>query len=207
MKKIFLVFSCLFLGLIISEVKAQDSDVVDKLEFGRNNISLTMSDVIFKRISFQYERIIGDNGTISITVPFSYAFDEVNVSYNTSYSMGYGNLSMENIVDYSDWYIGLGFNLYPAGQGAFRAYFGPEIRMGPAHISREQIDYVYEGDKDVIYPEDIEYTYSSFLLNIGAIYEPAENFIVSLNLGVGAQSGDDEMLLQFAPAFRIGFRF
>lgn len=213
MKKILVLILIIYSNSLF--VFAQDSDSKIKTEFARNNISISMSDVVFKRISFQYERIIGENGKLSLTVPFSYSFgNHVQSMSNDIYYVNVTPYMFDYFDDYSDYYIGLGFNLYPTGQGVFRMYFGPEFRMGPAHYT---IDYQYynylEGDyisTDVYQQkEEFKYFQTAFLMNFGAIYEPSKNLIISLNLGVGYLNRDDEKSTRalISPNFRIGYRF
>lgn len=187
-------YSLLVLMFIFSvlSIQAQDKDVnneQDEAAFGRNNISILLSDVVLKRVSFEYEHVFGDEGNMSINIPFSIAIGEANDVYG----------------DQVNWWGGLGMKLYPTGQGKIRYFVGPEVRVISAKDDRT---YYYDG-----YNQDVEeeYIHTAFLLNNGFIYEPTENFIFSVSLGVGFMSRDqktgDGVLPMATPSVRMGFRF
>jgi len=206
MKKISIIILSLLMIGSVQIIKGQEDQT--STEFRRNNISFALSDVILKRVSFQYERIIGDEGKMSITLPFSYAFDDMSEVYQNMYHNGNYSGEFSQMIDFTEWYVGLGFNMYPTGQGTFRAYFGPEFRIGPAHQYLEVYDVVYD---DKIYePENIkmDYTQISFLLNIGMVYIPTKELIIGLNIGIGAYSSypGENIQFQMSPAVRFGLK-
>lgn len=186
MKK--LLFLVLMVCLMIPASHAQENQTTDE-EFGRNNISIFLSDIVLKRLSFEYEHVFGEKGNMSINLPFSFAIAEVYDVYD----------------DQVKWWAGIGMKLYPTGQGKIRYFFGPEIRV----ISATYSDYYYYENYNQEYTEDMIHT--AFLLNNGFIYEPAENFIFTINLGVGLMSRDqksNEGIQPMAtPSVRMGFRF
>lgn len=186
----------LILVLSIYSVKAQNEE---EKTFGRNNLSIMLADVVLKRVSFEYEHVFGDEGNMSINVPFSVSIGEFSDIYD----------------DEQQWWGGLGMKLYPTGQGKIRYYFGPEVRV----ISAKEIEYIetynvyYEN-----YVETVSNSYggeslihTAFLLNNGMIYEPTEHFIFSVNLGLGFISRDqktgDGILPMATPSVRMGIRF
>ena len=181
--------------LVLPSIKAQEES--EQADFGRNNFSLMLSDVVLKRISFEYEHIFGDEGNMSINIPGSYAIGEAEDVYG----------------DEVEWWGGLGMKLYPTGQGKIRYFFGPEVRV----ISAKNY---YEGVYDVIYydgwAEEVpyekeQYIHTAFLLNNGMIYEPVEHFVFTVNLGLGFISRDkktgDGIMPMATPSVRMGFRF
>lgn len=192
MKK-YLTLLMMFL-LIGTVLNAQDSEKSDKKDFGRNNISLMLSDVVMKRLSFEYEHVFGDKGNMSINIPFSYAIGESEDVYS----------------EYLNWWVGLGMKLYPTGQGTIRYYVGPEVRVISSHENINNI-YYYDGyvQEDPEITED--YMHTAFLLNNGMIYEPTEHFIFTVNLGLGFLSKDsktgDGVQPMATPSVRMGFRF
>ncbi|NPD47131.1 MULTISPECIES: hypothetical protein [unclassified Lentimicrobium] len=193
MKKYSLLLMMVFSVLSIHAQKHDSDKEQDEAAFGRNNISIMLSDVVLKRVSFEYEHIFGDEGNMSINIPFSIAIGEADDVYG----------------DQVNWWGGLGMKLYPTGQGKIRYFVGPEVRVISAHY--EGIDYsYYDGyteEKDV----KEEYIHTAFLLNNGFIYEPTKNFIFSVNLGVGFMSRDqktgDGVQPMATPSVRMGFRF
>lgn len=194
MKRNFVIILALVLS--IGSVKAQDEE---EKTFGRNNFSIMLADIVLKRVSFEYEHVFGDEGNMSITIPFSASIGEFDDIYG----------------DEQQWWGGLGMKLYPTGQGKIRYFFGPEVRV----ISAKESEYTET--YDVYYENYIEtvtnsyggesYIHTAFLLNNGMIYEPTENFIFSVNLGLGFISRDqktgDGILPMATPSVRMGIRF
>ncbi len=177
--------------LVLPALKAQEEPEEDS--FGRNNISLLLSDVILKRVSLEYEHVFGDNGNMSINIPVSVAIAEAEDIYG----------------DEVQWWGGLGMKLYPTGQGKIRYFVGPEVRVISAKYHSQYIAHYSGWAEDVIVNET--YIHTAFLLNNGMIYEPAENFIFSVNLGVGFVARDqktgDGILPMATPSVRLGIRF
>jgi hypothetical protein len=177
--------------LVLPALKAQEEVAEDA--FGRNNLSLLLSDVVMKRISFEYEHVFGDEGNMSINIPGSVAIAEADDVYG----------------DEVQWWGGLGMKLYPTGQGKIRYFVGPEVRVISAKYNDQYVTY-YEGWAENV-TVDENYIHTAFLLNNGMIYEPAENFIFSVNLGLGFVARDqktgDGIMPMATPSVRLGIRF
>jgi len=192
MKK--LLFLAVILILINSVSQAQGMErPTENLEFGKNNVSIFLSDIVLKRLSFEYEHVFGDQGNMSINVPFSIALAEVTDIYD----------------DQVKWWVGIGMKLYPTGQGKIRYFLGPEIRV----ISASYSGYYYDHYDYYTEQHDVSenYIHTAFLLNNGFIYEPVENFIFTINLGLGLMARDektnDGIRGIATPSVRMGFRF
>lgn len=193
MKK--LVFLAIMLVMISPVLQAQgiERPTTENLEFDRNNVSIFLSDVVLKRMSFEYEHIFGDQGNMSINIPFSIAIAEVSDVWD----------------DQVHWWVGIGMKLYPTGQGKIRYFLGPEIRV----ISASYTGYYYDYYENYTEQHDVseEYIHTAFLLNNGFIYEPVENFIFTINLGLGLisreQSSYTDIEFYATPSVRMGFRF
>lgn len=173
-------------------VQAQDhsnEQEIDENSFGRNNLSILLSDVVLKRVSFEFEHIFGDEGNMSINIPFSVSIGDFNDIYN----------------EQQNWWGGIGMKLYPTGQGKIRYFVGPEVRVISAQDERT---YHLDGFNKVV---DEQYIHTAFLLNNGMIYEPSEHFIFSLSMGVGFISRDqktgDGIYPMATPSVRMGVRF
>ena len=217
-KFILLVISILTIGV---SVNAQEKYTDNPIVFKRNMIHFNMSDVIFKRIGFDFEHVIGSEGIMSINVPVSISFGDPDVMYESLYDTQVQIFPMRFLVDFSDWYAGLGINFYPKGQGGFKMHFGAEMRFGAAHRYPEEyyqgyyIDcyYDYEGeeyDTDCIQNtyEEQSFFQTSFLANIGMAYSPFEEFIVSLKLNAGITTSVDNTVAPiFIPTLRMGLKF
>ena len=216
-KKIILIF--IFISAMGIQLKAQVNETNNPISFKRNIIHFNMSDVIFKRIGFDFEHVIGSEGIMSINIPVSVSFGDPDVMYQSLYYTQVQIFPMRFLVDFSDWYAGLGINFYPKGQGGFKMNFGAEMRVGAAHRYPEiyyQDDYV---DCIQVYDEEgnscIQPTYkeqsffqTSFLANIGMAYSPFEEFIVSLKLNAGITTSVDNTVAPiFIPTLRMGLKF
>ena len=156
--------------------------------FARNNLSFMMSDVVMKRISFEYEHVFGDNGNMSINIPASVAIGDQLDVYD----------------DDVDWWVGMGMKFYPTGQGVIRYFVGPEVRIISA---QKEINDYHSGYTQELHENLI---HSAFLLNNGMIYEPSKGFIFSVNLGLGIMTRDskDSGIYPMAtPSVRLGIRF
>jgi len=185
----------LTLVLILPAVKAQEESMSPS--FGRNNISLMLSDVVLKRVSFEYEHIFGDEGNMSINIPGSVSVGEAEDIYG----------------DEVEWWGGLGMKLYPTGQGKIRYFFGPEVRVISAKNYNEGVYDVnyYPGWAEEIPYEREQYIHTAFLLNNGMIYEPVQNFVFTVNMGLGFMARDkktgDGIMPMATPSVRMGIRF
>jgi len=219
-KQITIYFILLSVLAFSSKAVAQENKKEDLISFKRNIIHFNMSDVIFKRLGFDFEHIIGDEGNMSINIPVSINFGDVDQMYKSLYYTRIQIFPMRFIVDFSDWYAGLGVNFYPKGQGSFRMHFGAEMRFGAAHRYPEAYyqDYYYDcydGDDGEYGTDCIQKTYkeqsffqTSFLANIGMAYSPFEEFVVSLKLNAGiATSVDNTVAPITIPTFRMGLKF
>ena len=216
-KKITLIL--IIISAMSIQLKAQVKETNNPISFKRNIIHFNMSDVIFKRIGFDFEHVIGSEGIMSINIPVSVSFGDPDVMYESLYYTEIQIFPMRFLVDFSDWYAGLGINFYPKGQGSFKMHFGAEMRVGAAHRYPEayyQGNYVdcvqvYEGDSYYCYqPTDKEQSFfqTSFLANIGMDYSPFEEFVVSLKLNAGITTSVDNTVAPiFIPTLRMGLKF
>jgi hypothetical protein len=98
-------------------------------------------------------------------------------------------------------------------------HFGAEMRFGAAHRYPEEY---YEGYyEDCYYIDDESGTYcipktyeeqsfiqTSFLANIGMVYAPFEEFVVSLKLNAGITTSVNNTVAPIIiPTFRMGIKF
>ncbi len=201
MNRIGLISFFAFCIIVVSPIRAQDT-LQKKMQLNyKNHVHFIMSDVVFKRVSFEYERLLGEEGKMSIKIPVSYSFGDVLPSTD--------NIGPIDLTTMPDWFVGLGLNLYPKGQGKFRFYFGAEFRMGESH-SYDYLNVAYDenGGGEQFEVRD-SFFQTAFLANAGIMYEPVERFIVGVNLGIGyASSSDDNTITSISsPEFRMGFRF
>ncbi len=199
---------------------AQENKKEAPVSFKRNLIHFNMSDVIFKRLGIDFEHVVGDEGNMTINIPISVNLGDANQMYKSLYNTQIQIFPMRFLVDFSDWYAGLGINFYPKGQGGFKMHFGAEMRFGAAHRYPEE--YYQEYYYDCYIAEDEEYgtdcipkTYeeqsflqTSFMANIGMAYAPFEEFVVSLKLNAGITTSVDNTVAPIViPTFRMGLKF
>ncbi len=158
-----------------------------------NNLSIMISDVLVRRVSLEYEHVLGD-GKMSFNVPLSITLSP------------YGDLWSDEV----HWWLGMGIKFYPTGQGILRYFIGAEFRL----LSVGEETYYWEGEypNESYYSRFENYLNTAFLINNGLIYSPTGNFFVSANIGFGflSRSADStyEQLVPYAtPSFRLGFKF
>lgn len=196
MKKILVVLIMVLISIpmVYSQTYKAPEKEAEIKGFKKNNVSIFLSDVVMKRISLEYEYVVGETGNMSINIPVSYSIDK-----------------MENIYGYeTTWWAGIGMKLYPTGQGKIRYFIGPEVRIIAADNNYTDV-YYYEGFTEEKTIEE-NLIHSAFLLNNGMIYEPSENFIFSVNLGLGFVNIDSEdsyssFYPMATPSVRMGIRF
>lgn len=179
-------------------------------EFKQHHIGFLLSDVVFTRVSFDYEYIIDESGIFSLHIPASVALSPT-----------------PSIIDYEEeikFWAGVGFNIYPTGQGKLKYFLGPELRYSMVdYTAYDTQRYEYQdafGNPMYIYEEkeqpikDMSNMY--FLVNNGLIYTPISRFAVSAVLGLGLQSRlidkdklgyEDNFLPAVTFSARLGYKF
>lgn len=192
MKKITLILFALIMGISASTFAqryvAEDDDT-STIE-NNSRISIMLSDVLVRRISLEYERVLAD-GNMSFHIPFSVTISPFEDPWS----------------DDLHWWAGMGVKFYPTGQGTVRYFLGPEFRV----MSVTESGYYGYYDSSQTYADE-DYINTAFLINNGLIYSPTDNFFVSANLGIGFLSRNPdsyyEALVPYAtPSFRLGFKF
>lgn len=158
-------------------------------EYGQNIVWYHLFDLMLNDLTISYERIF-KNGKFSFQIPIGIGFGPDNFIYQQSF----------NTI-----YTGFGINIYPYGQGIFRYFFGPSIRVGYGEGER----YYDWGNS-----ETIEFAYGKFLINSGIIVNPSENFSISVALSLGIKSMEKEIDYHYTGisqsgwfSIRMGYRF
>ena len=195
----------IFIGLVILvsalNIFAQENTI------WRNNFSWNMSDMIFQRVTFDFERI-NKNGKIAVIIPLSVRFGPAKSELSYSYS----NLPVplvNKMLDETDWYIGLGFLLYPLGNlNKFRFFFGPEIRYGEATHVVNSSYYDSYVDQNIEDNDEVHYSNISFLMNAGFKFYPLEQLYMGLKIAIGAYSKQNNGIdMLVSPGLKIGLNF
>lgn len=137
-------------------------------DFTRNLISYHLFDIVFGDFAFSYERILS-TGQISVKIPVAIGYDYYGDYYDFT-----------NV-----FYSGIGVNFYPTGQGKWRYFLGPHIRVGYARESDWQ--YYYDDYGNYLYDKEVvnEGIYTKFFVDNGVIYSPVRNFSIAAIASVG----------------------
>ena len=153
--------------------------------YGRNFVSITITDVLFKMASLSYERIspggrLGLNGTVSIgKTLFS--------GMQNSYDFNGGYYSPTKLFN-----VGVDLNYYPMGQGMVRYFIGPSLEYG--QLLSDLSYYSYNRT-----PGTFIVNYEAILLKFGLLIQPTKSFNFGLNAGLGPT------FLKYQSVNRIGF--
>ncbi|MEA3496248.1 MAG: hypothetical protein U9R42_09460 [Bacteroidota bacterium] len=154
-----------FLTKAFTDVKKE----VEEFELENNLITFHLFDIIFDDFTLSYEKI-SDDGTMGVQIPIAIGFDK-----NSYYAYS----------DYSNiFYTGIGLNFYPTGQGIWKYFVGPSIRLGKLRAK----DNGWSSDaKEVIT------FYGKFLINNGIMFSPTPNYSVSAIGSLGIKYFDKEI--------------
>lgn len=182
----------------------------------RNNITWNLVDMGLQRFTMDYERM-NKNGNMSVIIPLSYRFGDINRSVDTYSYSPVGDI--EDFRDESEWYIGFGFMFHPISKPTkVRFFFGPEIRFGEAsHINYYYIDDYYIDDYEYSssyyqtnedYRTKKRYAYAAFLVDVGLKYYPIKQLFMGVKVGIGAYGNHEDSLNGIiSPAFKMGYSF
>lgn len=137
------------------------------VDFAKNVFGYHLFDLVFGDFALSYERIL-PSGKIGIKVPVAFGFDE------------YDNWDFNNI-----FYSGVGVNFYPTGQGKWKYFMGPQLRIGYSR-STDWVDY-YDDSGNYWYTDQVsnEGVYTKFFVDNGVQFMPLKNFSVSAIASIG----------------------
>lgn len=196
----------IILGLMVlislPNILAQDHTI------RRNHFSWNMSDMIFQRVTFDFERI-NKNGKMSVIIPLSVRFGPAKSEFSYQ-SYNYMPVPFINeMLDETDWYIGVGFLLYPTDNlNKFKFFFGPEIRYGEATHIVNSTYYDSYVDQYIENNDEEHYSNISFLMNAGFKFYPMEQMYIGLKMAIGAYSKQNNSIdMLVSPGLKIGLSF
>ena len=181
-----------------SKEKSEAVDVKPDLtkDFAKNLISYHLFDLVFGDFAFSYERILS-NGQVGIKIPVSFGYDYYSDVFE-----------FRNV-----FYSGITVNFYPTGQGKWRYFVGPQVRVG---VGQEN-DYVYYYDENgyYLYDEQVENQgiYTKFFVDNGVMFTPVRNFSISAIGSIGIRYfpesayNEDVIRTDGAFALNISYRF
>jgi hypothetical protein len=152
--------------------KAAKADLAEN--FVKNLLTYHLFDVVYGDFTFSYERILA-SGTIGIKIP-------VGIGY--AYNTGLNGFNNTNRI-YNEIYSGIGVNFYPTGQGKWRYFVGPNIRVGYGKMVDSSGYYDQYGNW--IEGTKTEGIYTKFFMDNGVMFTPIKNFSVATVVGVGVR--------------------
>lgn len=173
----------------------------------RNSVSWNMSDMIFKRLTLDYDRL-SSNGKLSFIIPVSVRFGPAGDQFS-SHSPSIPMPNTDQMLDETDWYIGLGFLFYPGGSDhPFRFLFGPEIRYGEATHLLSTGYYDHSMNTYIEKDEEIHYSNTAFLFNVGFKYYPVDQLYMGFKMAMGIFSNYSNGIEPLvSPGLKLGFSF
>ncbi|HMG15430.1 MAG TPA: DUF3575 domain-containing protein [Saprospiraceae bacterium] len=134
-----------------------------KTDFGRNFISLNVSDLYFSSFTINYDYTF-KSGKSVLKFPISIALRE-----NTD---GLNNNNPDK-----KFTIGLDYYYFPTGQGESKYFLGPALEYGKYNV-RETI--IASSDFQIN-----SRTFYSIIFQNGVLFQPSKHFNLSFNLGIG----------------------
>jgi hypothetical protein len=164
--------------------------------FAKNIISYHLFDLVFGDFAFSYERIL-NNGQIGFKIPVAFGYDYYSDAYN-----------FNNV-----FYSGLGVNFYPTGQGKWRYFMGPQVRVGIGQAN--DWVYYYDDNGNYLYDEEVnnEGIYTKFFVDNGVMFVPVRNFSICAIASIGiryfpeAPYNEDVVKTDGSFAVNISYRF
>jgi hypothetical protein len=156
-----------------SAKKAAKTELAEN--FAKNLITYQLFDVVYGDFTFAYERILA-SGSVGIKIPFGFGY---------AYSSGFNNWNTNRV--YNLFYSGIGVNFYPTGQGKWRYFVGPNIRIGYGKDIYWQSYYDQYGNYISDGEVSNEGIYTKFFMDNGLMFTPVKNFCVSAVVGVGVR--------------------
>jgi len=166
------------------------SKVRDNDGISYNLFSYHLADLLINNLTISYERIL-PGGKIGLQIPFS-------IGYSGDY---------QELGDFQNkFYSGLYVNFYPTGQGQWRYFTGPGIRVGSG--TYEYNDYNYNG---VDYNKE-DVFYFKFHVNNGIIFSPIPELSLAASLSLGiryldSKYTDEKVRTTGAFSFNMIYRF
>lgn len=157
-------------------VKAPKVDPLSK-DLGRNLIAINFFDILFRSITFSYERIF-KSGNTSIKVPLSIGLNSLGSDPQSIMESRTGYYNSDKIFS-----TGLDFYSYPSGQGKDRFYYGPSVEYGMYHD--EVMNYTTNYSNYSYTVNKFRNSFYSILFQMGILSQPTKNINFSLNFGIG----------------------
>jgi hypothetical protein len=141
-------------------------------DFGRNILSVSISDFLFVNTTFAYERI-SRSGKVGVKIPLSFGLDP-REEFNDFYRRN------------KNFSVGLDLHIYPFGQGRFSYYLGPQVE----YSSFNYYDYYYDRNDPNAQTQFRSNTGNmfTFIASNGVYYQFSKSFVTAFDVGVGVRT-------------------
>jgi hypothetical protein len=173
-----------------------NKSLVNDRTVARNIFSYNLFDLVWNSFTVSYECIF-ENGKTGLKIPLSLGYN-----YNDEYT----NFDFRNIIA-----SGVGINFYPTGQGKWKYFMGPQIKLG---LGKEQEYYYYYDEFGNYIGEEVkgvESFYGKFFIDNGIMFTPVTNFslaaFVSLGVRYVAKSNYDNDGINTDGAFGVNLSY
>ena len=143
--------------------------------FAKNLLGNHLFDVVYGDFTLSYERILS-SGTVGIVIPVGFGY-----AYNTDYYNS-SNEWVKNLI-----YSGVGINFYPTGQGKWRYFLGPNVRIGYGKQSYWMNNWDEYGNYIGEEEATSEGIYAKFFVDNGIMFTPVRSLSISSIVGVGVR--------------------
>jgi hypothetical protein len=166
-------------------------------DFKRNVFFYHLFDVVINDFTLSYERI-SRSGLVGVRIPLSAGYNVENEDNEND---------IKNLV-----YTGIGLNFYPTGQGKWKYFMGPNLRLGLGKI----YSYVYDDGNWPQYEikmKESEFFYVKLLVDNGVMFMPVKSFCFEIIGGLGVRyfdlPGSEEAGVRSTAHFSVnlGYRF
>jgi len=165
------------------------SNVRDDDGIKYNLFSYHLADLLINNLTVSFERIL-PGGKIGLQIPLS-------IGYSGDY---------QELGDFQNkFYSGLYVNFYPTGQGQWRYFTGPGIRLGSGRYEYyDNYSHNYNITEDVFY--------FKFHVNNGVIFSPIPELSLAASLSLGiryidSKHTDEKVRTTGAFSFNMIYRF
>jgi len=139
--------------------------VIQRYSFKKNFLTYHLADLIINNFTLSYEHLF-KNGSIGLQIPVSF---------------GYGNYE-ENDGLKNNFYSGIYLNLYPTGQGKWRYFLGPAVRLGIADFENKWYNYP---SGQLIDNSKHNFFYGKLFINNGVMFTPVSSLSIRCVLSLG----------------------
>ena len=170
----------------------KESAIIQHYLFKKNFVSYHLADLIINDFTLSYEHLF-KNGTIGVQIPLSFGYNHYE---------GFNGFS-------NRFYTGIYLNFYPTGQGKWRYFMGPGVRVGKGEHRGGSWDHNLGQ-----YVSNNKYNlfYGKLLVNNGVMFTPIASLSLSavLQLGIRYMSGlasDETVVTTAAFSFNMSYRF